>query len=112
MVRIHRKKKGKRAKLADRFSGPWEVMAQVSVVNYIIQDTDTKKQQTVHANNLKLIPGRRMQISEQEYNELFGESSDEEEFKGFATDDEQNEQDDHEDHEEQNEGNTAEQETI
>ena len=33
-----------------------------------------------------------MQISEKEYNELFGESSDEEEFKGFAIDDEQNEQ--------------------
>ena len=102
MVRIHRKKKGKRAKLADRFNGPWEVMAQVSVVNYIIEDTATKKQQTVHANNLKLIPGRRMQISEQEYNELFGESSDEEEFKGFATEDEQDEQDEQEDQEEQN----------
>ena len=36
MLRIHRKKKGKRSKLADRFSGPWEVMAQVSVVNYVI----------------------------------------------------------------------------
>ena len=36
-----------------------------------------------------------MQISEKEYNELFGESSDEEEFKGFATDDEQDEQDEH-----------------
>ena len=74
-------------------------MAQVSVVNYVIQNMDTNKQQTVHANNLKLVPGRRMKISEQEYNELFGESSDEEEFKGFT--DDNDEQDEHEEHNEQ-----------
>ena len=34
-------------KLADRLSGPWEVVAQISVVSYSIENDETRKQGTI-----------------------------------------------------------------
>ena len=59
-------------------------MAQISNVNYIIEEPTTKILQTVYANRMKLFPFKQMKISEEEYNELFGDSDTEESDEEFS----------------------------
>ena len=65
---------------------PDTVVTQISEVNYRIKDQTTGREQTVHANRMKLLPALTdpVKISEKEFEELFGDSDEEEEeFLGF-----------------------------
>ena len=69
--------------------GPYTVVAQMSEVNYRIKDQATGREQTVHANRMKLLPARvdPVKITEKQFEELFGDSDEEdEEFYGFDED--------------------------
>ena len=92
LLRIHLHKRGTCPKLADKFAGPYTVLVQVSEVNYRVMDQKTGKQQTVHVNRMKIFPERSLQeepcstqekLSEEQYDEIFGDSDSEEEFYGF-----------------------------
>ena len=86
LLRVHRHKRGTCPKLSDKCTGPFTVTAQISTVNYIIEEPTCKKLQTVHENRMKLFPFKQMKISEEEYDDLFGTSDSEdseEEFHGF-----------------------------
>ena len=91
LLRIHKQKRGTSPKLADKFAGPFKVLAQLSEVNYAIADPDTKKQQTVHVNRMKLLPDKPEEqgITREEYDELSGESEEDEvESEGLDEEDE------------------------
>ena len=83
LMRIMKHKKGHCMKFSDKFTGPYEIMSRISVVNYMIQSNQTGKMETVHVNRLKEyvedIP------EEEDLSELFGSSESEEEFEGFST---------------------------
>ena len=70
--------------------GPYTVVAQMSEVNYRIKDQATGREQTVHANRMKLLPAKvdPEKISEEQFRELFGDSDEEdEELYGFEVED-------------------------
>ena len=61
-------------------------------MNYKVVDEETGKQQTVHVNRMKLFPekntpkkdcGAQKELSEEQYDEIFGDSDSETEFYGF-----------------------------
>ena len=54
LVRIMKGQRGVCAKFADKFMGPYEVMSQVSPVNYVLKSLDTNKTDVYHVNRLKM----------------------------------------------------------
>ena len=86
LLKIMKHKKGTCPKLSDKYAGPYTVVTQISEVNYRIKDQITGREQTVHANRMKLLPALTdpVKISKKEFEELFGDRDDEEEeFLGF-----------------------------
>ena len=86
LLRIMKQKKGVSPKLADKFAGPFEVLAQLSEVNYRIRDINSNREDTVHTNRMKLLPDKQEEpeVTQDMVDELFGTSEGEEDFEGFS----------------------------
>ena len=100
LLKVFQHKRGTCPKLSDKFVGPYTVITQVTKVNYLVQDNATKKTQTVHANRMKLLPdnekradedSEQLELSEEQYEELFGDSG-METFHGFDKEEEEEEE--------------------
>ena len=56
LLKVKARRKGRTPKLEDKYFGPFEVLAQVSEVNYRIRKKDSNKEMTVHVNRMKTLP--------------------------------------------------------
>ena len=85
LLRNVKLKKGQSSKLSDKSTGPWEILSQLSEVNFMIKIVDGKKSVVVHANRLKPFNPEENEQNRRIVEELFGESESESEFEGFSS---------------------------
>ena len=86
LLKVKARIKGRTPKLEDKYFGPFEILAQISAVNYRIKKKDSNKEMTVHVNRMKALTTEQLK-NDKQMAELIG-GSDEEEFERF-TDEEQ-----------------------
>ena len=87
VLKRFRLRKGECKKFADKFSGPFEILSQLSDVNYVVKSLENNRIDTVHFNRMKLLTdvNHDMMFDREEVDELFGESDSDFEFEGFSS---------------------------